>query len=87
MYTRSGGSGSGDKTIKRAVDMPPPTNHLNEAENDYPNRFPNEAQVPPVSTGGTLANVRSKDEAVDGRHILRSGSGFRSGAAAPDRRL
>ena len=76
MYTRSGGSGSGDKTIKRAVDMPLSTDHLNEAVNDYPNRLPNEAQVPPVSTGGTLANVRSKDEAVGGRHILRSEYGF-----------
>ena len=65
--------------------MSRPHTILSEAENDYPNRLPNEAQVPPVSTGGTLANVRSKDEAVDGRHILRSGSGFRSEAVAPDR--
>ena len=61
--------------------MPPFTAHLHKAGNDYPNRFPNEAQVPPVSTGGTIAN---EDEAVDGRHILRSGSGFICGAAAPD---
>jgi hypothetical protein len=64
--------------------MPPFAAHLHKAENDYPNRFPNEAQVPPVSTGGTIANVRSEDKAVDGRHILRSGSGFICGAAAPD---
>ena len=65
--------------------MPLPTDHLNEAKIGYPNRFLNEAQVPPVSTGGTIANVRSEDETVGGRHILRSGFGFRCGAIGPDR--
>ena len=67
--------------------MPPFTGHLNEAKIGYPNRFLNEAQVPPVSTGGTIANVRREDEAVGGRHILRSGSGFRCGATGPDRSI
>ena len=65
--------------------MPRPHTILSEAENDYPNRFPSVAQVCPVSSGHTIASVRSEDEDEDGRHILQTETGFISGAAAPDR--
>ena len=68
--------GSGDKTIKRAADMPQYTSHLNEAKIGYPNRFLSVAQVCPVSSGHAIASVRREDEEVDGRHILRSENGF-----------
>ena len=56
--------------------MPRPHAILSEAENDYPNRFPSVAQVCPVSSGHTIASVRSEDEDEDGRHILRNVDGF-----------
>ena len=67
--------------------MPRPHTILSKAENDYPNRFPSVAQVCPVSSGHTIASVRSEDEDEDGRHILRTETGFISGAAAPDREV
>ncbi|MBQ6025316.1 MAG: hypothetical protein IJL20_06900 [Lachnospiraceae bacterium] len=41
----------------------------NEAENDYPNRFPSVAQVGPVSSGPTIASVRNEEAYADVKYI------------------
>ena len=65
------------KTIKRAACMPRSYMYHSKAKTDYPNRFLSDAQVCPVSSGHTLASVRSVDTYRDDVHTLRAMTGFK----------
>ena len=47
-----------------------------KAENDYPNRFPSVAQVGPVSSGPTIASVRSNKYGDDRQAYPANDDGF-----------
>ena len=57
--------------------MPRSDMYHSKAKTDYPNRFLSDAQVCPVSSGHTLASVRSGDTYMDDMHTLRAMTGFK----------
>jgi hypothetical protein len=57
--------------------------YSHKEKNGYPSRFFNAAQVRPVSSGRTIANVRNEIMQEANQHILPNDVGFYPGERCP----